>query len=90
MPKGKNLDKFDFEVKKDETDISDYYRGLFLKESGTKVLNDILIICHFGDELNPEDKVEIAEYNVGLRILKKCCKGEGNLFRVLSILARGN
>jgi hypothetical protein len=39
---------------------------------GLDVLADILDMCHFGCTLDPDNKVMVAEYNVGVAILSKC------------------
>lgn len=49
------------------------YRLTFIEsEIGTNVLIDILDACHFGCTLDPDNKVQVAEYNVGTVILAKC------------------
>ena len=35
------------------------------------MLGDILTTTHFGETLNPENPVQVAEYNVGLAIAFK-------------------
>ena len=46
------------------------YRNLFLRSSlGKDVLWDILSECHFGCTLDPDNKVQVSEYNVGVMIL---------------------
>jgi hypothetical protein len=48
------------------------YRLLFRQGIGRDVLTDILSLCHFGSTLDPDNKVQIAEYNVGIAILGRC------------------
>jgi len=47
------------------------YRNVFGSPEGRAVLGDILTTCHFGETLNPENPVQVAEYNVGLAIAFK-------------------
>jgi hypothetical protein len=53
-------------------ELSQKYRHIFLSPLGLEVLVDILQDCHFGCTLDPDNKVQIAEYNVGITILAKC------------------
>jgi len=57
--------------KKENVDITDKYRALFLHSPyGPDVLSDILIrSCHFCSTLDPENPASIAEYNVGVSIM---------------------
>ena len=49
------------------------YRQVFLKTAlGRDVLSDILVLCHFGGSLDPDNKVQVSEYNVGIAILHRC------------------
>ena len=57
---------------KEEIWVGDKYKYLFSSPMGREVLADILAECHFGTTLNPDNKVQIAEYNVGIMILAKC------------------
>ncbi len=49
------------------------YRTIFLRNVwGQDVLADILNdMCHFGNTLDPDNKVQVAEYNVGVSILQR-------------------
>ena len=47
------------------------YRNVFGSPEGRAVLGDILTTTHFGETLNPENPVQVAEYNVGLAIAFK-------------------
>jgi hypothetical protein len=46
------------------------YRNVFSSEEGRIVLGDVLTLLHFGETLNPNDTVMVAEYNVGLTIAR--------------------
>jgi len=48
------------------------YRAVFMSEIGREVLSDILMQCHFGVTLDPDNKVQVAEYNVGMVLLERC------------------
>lgn len=53
--------------------IQSKYRIVFLQGTlGQDVLQDILSLCHFGSTLDPDNKVQVAEYNVGVAILHRC------------------
>ena len=52
--------------------LSQKYRQIFLSPLGREVLADILGTCHFGATLDADNKVQIAEYNVGIYILFQC------------------
>lgn len=47
------------------------YRAVFNTPIGQEVLSDILSMCHFGATLDPDNKVEVSEYNVGVAILAR-------------------
>ncbi len=49
------------------------YRTVFLRGVWAQdVLADILIdICEFGSTLEPDDKAQVARYNVGVMILRR-------------------
>jgi hypothetical protein len=47
------------------------YRNVFGTEEGRLVLGDILTCNHFGVTLDPDNPVQVAEYNVALTILFK-------------------
>lgn len=51
-------------------EIQQRYRNTFGSEEGRKVLGDILTMCHFGETLDPQDSVAVAEYNVGVTIAR--------------------
>lgn len=53
-------------------DVGKKYRHLFSSSLGREVLADILGECHFGSTLDPDNKAQVAEYNVGVLILAKC------------------
>ena len=48
------------------------YRKVFFNPLGFEVLADVLAQCHFGCTVNPDDKVQVAEHNVGIMILSRC------------------
>ena len=48
------------------------YRRVLTQGIGKDVLSDILTMCHFGATLDMNNPHQIAEYNVGVAILKKC------------------
>ena len=53
-------------------ELSQKYRHIFTSPLGREVLADILSDLHFGCTLDPDNKAQIAEYNVGTTILFKC------------------
>ncbi len=53
-------------------EIYQKYRHIFITPIGRDVLADLLATCHFGCTLDPDNKVQIAEYNVGVYILARC------------------
>ena len=55
-----------------EEDIGGKYRHIFSSPMGRDVLSDILTECHFGMTLDPDNKAQIAEFNVGMMVLAKC------------------
>lgn len=55
-----------------EREIKDKYRALFGSGIGIEVLADLLALCHFGGSLDPDNKVMVAEYNVGVMVLARC------------------
>lgn len=59
------------EHEKYEREIRDKYRTVFSTGTGREVLADILLTCHAGKTLDPDNKVQIAEYNVGKVIMDK-------------------
>lgn len=57
----------------DEEILCQKYRFLFFGNPiGQSVLSNILLDCHFGRTLNPDNIVMVAEYNVGVSILARC------------------
>ncbi len=52
------------------TDLQAKYRLIFCDGGvGEEVFADILMKCHIGETLNPENPAQVAEYNVGIYIL---------------------
>jgi len=51
--------------------VREKYRAVLLGPLGVEVLGDILKTCHFGETLDPENTVQVSEYNVGAVILAK-------------------
>lgn len=47
------------------------YRQIFTTKLGVDVLTDILAMCNFGRQLDPNNPQQVAYYNVGLSILKQ-------------------
>lgn len=84
-------DLFDLRTEKPDTDSQEIrakYRLVLLDGIGLDVLSDILRSCHFGCTLNPENTVQVAEYNVGIAILGRCgIFGEGTFEQVVKALA---
>jgi hypothetical protein len=52
-------------------DMMQRYRNVFGTGEGKIVLHDLLTMCHFGVTLDPENVVQVAEYNVGLVVASK-------------------
>jgi hypothetical protein len=50
-------------------ELSQKYRHIFLSPIGREVLADVLALCHFGCTLDPDNKVQVSEYNVAVTIL---------------------
>ena len=50
-------------------DIEKHYRNAFSGQ-GRKVLGDILTMGHFGETLNPNDPVQVAEHNFAVTIAR--------------------
>ena len=68
-------------------EVSQKYRYIFLSPVGREVLADILADCHFGCTLDPDNKVQVAEYNVCINILAKCgIFGDGRDIPVINAL----
>ena len=56
-----------------DSKIQAKYRAVFITSSlGKDVLADILQLCHFGSTLDPDNQVQVSEYNVGVAILNRC------------------
>ncbi len=53
-----------------DQDMQIKYRNAFGTQVGRAVLGDILCMCHFGETLDPNDPVRVAEYNVGIVIAR--------------------
>jgi hypothetical protein len=51
-------------------DMQQRYKNVFGTPEGRRVLGDILTLGHFGVALNPNDPVEVAEYNLALTIAR--------------------
>lgn len=67
------MDEFDALIeKKKEDDIGSKYRHVFASPLGREVLADLLMECHFGRTLDPDNKTQVAEYNVCVMVLAKC------------------
>ena len=54
----------------DPADMQQRYKNVFSSTEGRIVLGDILTLAHFGETLNPTDPVQVAEYNLGITILR--------------------
>jgi len=76
-------------MKKEILDLRGKYRAMFLRSTlGKDVLGDILKECHFGCTLDPDNKVQVSEYNVGIMILNKLgIFSDGTEFDVMNALA---
>jgi len=76
-------------LKKKMEKIQAKYRELFLNNTlGQDVLADILQLCKFGCTLDPDNKVQVAEYNLGVIILHRCgIFAEDTLENVIRALA---
>ena len=51
-------------------EMTQRYKNVFGSEEGRLVLGDILTLCNFGETLDPNDPVKVAEYNLGITILR--------------------
>jgi hypothetical protein len=80
---------FELESEKRTDVLMDKYRHVFLgSDIGKEVLGDILQVCHFGCTLDPDNKVQVSEYNVATHILSKCgIFAPGTLKDVMNALA---
>jgi hypothetical protein len=54
-----------------ERTIRAKYLMVFKDGIGQEVLRDILLICGFMGQLNPDDKAMVGRYNAGLEIAEK-------------------
>ena len=45
------------------------FQKVFANGIGKKALAQILVLCHFGVDLDPNDPIMIGQYNLGLRLL---------------------
>ncbi len=62
--------RLEFEKRRKEMQAK--YGMVFREGFGREVLADILLdLCHFGVTLDPDNKVQVAEYNVGMVIAKR-------------------
>jgi hypothetical protein len=50
-------------------ELMEKYRLVFGSPVGQEVLADILTMTHFGCTLNPDNKAQVAEHNIGIAIL---------------------
>ena len=67
------MDEFEaLQPKVEYDDVGSKYRSIFTSPLGREVLADLLRECHFGSTLDPDNKVQTAEYNVGVMVLAKC------------------
>ena len=54
------------------SNINDKYTVVLGSPVGQDVLADILVnLCHFGCTLDPDNRVQVAEYNVGVAIMAR-------------------
>ena len=68
-----------------ERELRDKYQALFGHGVGREVLADILKMCHFGENLDPNNPAQVAAYNVGMEILQKCkVLQEDNYLQIVS------
>jgi hypothetical protein len=51
-------------------DMQQRYKNVFRTPEGRLVLGDILTVGHFGEMLNPNDTVAIAEHNAAVLIAR--------------------
>lgn len=65
------------------------YRKTLLEGFGREVLADLLQLCHFGETLDPDNKAQVAEYNVGISVLANLGVFSANTLDVV-IEALGN
>ena len=74
--KRKEQDKFQHEIDQEEVrrllviEKGKYQKLFASSQLGMYVLGSIVKnYCHFGDELDPNAPIQVAEYNVGIRLL---------------------
>lgn len=51
-------------------EVQQHYRNVFGTSEGRHVLGDILTLGHFGETLNPNDPIQVAEYNFAVVIAR--------------------
>lgn len=51
-------------------EIQKHYRNVLGTPEGRVVLGDILVLGHFGVNLDPSDPIQVAEYNLALTIAR--------------------
>jgi hypothetical protein len=66
--------------------IQDYFRACLCSPNGLYVLRHILLMCHFWGELDPNDPAQIAEYNIGQKIMAMCAPPETDEHYGISVL----
>jgi hypothetical protein len=49
------------------------YRNVFGTAEGLRVIGDILTLGHFGETIDPNDPVKVAEYNFAIVIARSAC-----------------
>jgi hypothetical protein len=57
-------------MSKDLNEMQQRYKNVFSGGEGRIVLGDILTLGHFGETLDPNDAVMVAEHNVAVTILR--------------------
>ncbi len=51
-------------------EMQQYYHNVFQSMEGQKVIGDILTVGHFGETIDPNDPVKVAEYNFAIVIAR--------------------
>jgi len=51
-------------------EMQQYYRNVFGTGEGQRVMGDILTVGHFGETIDPNDPVKVAEYNFAIVIAR--------------------
>ena len=51
-------------------EIQQCYHNIFANAEGQRVIGDILTLGHFGETLDPNDPVKVAEYNFAIVIAR--------------------